>query len=145
VGIDTQQSILTYINDLLTLDADMQALCGGDVRLFPVWATPDAEMPYLVHRMDMRASGDVYPMRQAALIVDAWSYSPNAEEVTNIRQRVLALLDHLDFSTDEVSHCRVDLQTDGFVPEEAQGIWHYTMQFDCRLYRRSEVDSILAR
>ena len=142
--MDTQASFLTYLYEILTLDDDLVAACGGEVRLFPVWATPDAEFPYLVQRLDIRAA-DVFPLRQGTLIIDIWSYSPNMGEALDIRERLIGIIDQLDFSTDEISHCRISLETDGFIPEIEQGIWHYACQFGCRFYRVSEISAILGR
>lgn len=143
--MDTQQRIITQIHSSLAGDTDLQTIFGGTVRVFPVWAPPDAEFPYIVHRAEMIRVEDFFPMRSGTLIVDAWSYSPNVEEVTNIRERVIAALDELDFSATEISHCRVFLESDGFVPETEADVWHYTCQFNIRLYRKAEVASILAR
>lgn len=143
--IDTQASLFTYLYNLLTADSSLQSTMGGTVRLYPVWAIPDAVFPYLVHRADIRKVDDFFPIRQGTLIIDAWSYSPNASEVLSIRKRVIELIDELDFSMDELDHCRVSLETDGFVAETTQDIWHYTMQFSLRFYRVAEASSIISR
>ena len=144
VTIDTQKAILTYIYNLLTTDATLKSAMGGTVRLYPTWAKPDAEFPYLVHRLDI-ASVDFFPMRMAAYYLDIWSDSPSAEEILTIRTQIITLLDELEPSIDEVSAARLWLQTDGFVPESEQDIWHYVTLWNLRYYRKSEVSAILAR
>jgi hypothetical protein len=128
--VDTQKSLLTSIYNLLTADAALKAACGGTVRLYPVWAEPDATFPYLVHRIDFQGWVSEYnPLREGKYLIDLWSYSVNADEILAIRTEVLRLLNGLTFSTTEVDVARTWLQTDGFVPESTQGIWHYAMQF----------------
>ena len=127
---DTQKSLLTAIYNRLTADAGLITTCGGTVRLYPVWAEPDAKFPYLVHRIDFQGwTEDYSPMRTGKYLVDLWSYSANADSILAIRTEVLRLLNGLTFSTAEVDVARLWLQTDGFIPESTQGIWHYTMQF----------------
>lgn len=132
--VDTQKSILTYIFTRLTTDATLMTACGGTVRLYPVWALPDATFPYLVNRIDL-SDWSVYgsPLRKGTYIIDLWSNSTNAEEILAIRTEVKRLLNGLDFSTAEVDMAKLWLQTDGFIPEATQNIWHYSMQFNLRM------------
>ncbi len=143
--VDTQQSLITHIYDTLIADTTLKGVCGGTVRLYPVWAVPDATFPYLVQRADIRAIDDFFPMRRGTLIIDLWSYSPNASEILSIRKRVIEILDQLDFSVTEIGHCRIDLETDGFIPETDENIWHYSLQFGLRFYRTTEVAAIIGR
>lgn len=144
VTVDTQLSLLTYLYNLLTQDPDLQTFMGGEVRLFLTWAQLDAQFPYLVHRIDI-APAEPYMIRQATYYLDIWSGKVNALEALVIRQRILALLDELEFSTDEAVGCRLWLQTDSFIPETEDGIFHYAIQMNLRYYRASEVDSIISR
>ena len=143
--IDTSRSILTYIYNLLTADSSLKSTMGGTVRLYLTWAVPDAEFPYLVQRLDIRPAGDFFPMRIGTLYLDLWSDSPNANEITAMRKRIIELFDELNFSTDEADEVRVSLQTEGFVPEMEDGIWHYATMWNLRYYRKTEVASIIAR
>lgn len=144
--LDIQVSLITSLYNLLIADATLQSAMGGSVAFYPIWAPPDSELPYLVHRTDFTVpENDFFPVRRGTLIIDAWSYSPSTSEVLSIRKRVIELLDELDFDTTEIDHCRVRLQTDGFVPETEQDMWHYTMQFGLRFYRKSETGVIIAR
>ena len=140
--LDTQASLFTVLYDLLTADATLKSEMGGTVRLYPVWAEPDAPFPYLVHRLDIR-DDEPFPMQIGTYIIDIWSYSPSASEALSIRKRVIELLDLQNISTDEVSNFRVGKQTDGFIPESTQNIWHYTIQFGARFYRAAEVAAII--
>ena len=129
--VDIQKSLLGYIYTLLTADATLMTACGGTVRLYPVWAEPDAVFPYLVDRIDFTGWVNEYsPIRNGKYLIDLWSYSPNADSILAIRKEVNRLLNGLKFTTAEVDVARLWLQTDGFVPESTQGIWHYTMQFN---------------
>ena len=131
---DTHKSILASIYNLLTADAGLIAAMGGTVRLYPVWATPDAAFPYLVNRIDLSGwSVEYSPLRKGTYIIDVWSNSTNANEILAIRNEVKRLLNGLQFATAEVDMAMLWLQTDGFIPEAAENIWHYTMQFNIRM------------
>ena len=143
--VDTQQSLITEIYDTLTADTTLKGLCGGEVRLYPVWAKSNAAFPYLVQRADSRAIDDFFPMRRGTLIIDLWSDSPNASEVLSIRKGVIEILDELDFSVTEINHCRISLETDGFIPETDENIWHYSLQFGLRFYRKTEAAAIIGK
>lgn len=142
--LDTQKSLLTYIWNLLTGDTDLETAMGGTVRCYLTWAEPDAEFPYLVHRIDI-APAEPWPMRQATYYLDIWSDSPNAEEILAIRKRIIELLDELEPATDEIKGARLWLQTEGFIPETEEGIWHYATQWNLRYYRKSESAAIIGR
>lgn len=142
--VDTQKSLLTYLWNLLTGDTDLKAAMGGTVRCYLTWAKPDAEFPYLVNRLDI-APQEPWPMRQATYYLDIWSDSPNADEILAIRKIIIELLDELEPATDEVAAARLWLQTEGFIPESEQGIWHYATQWNLRYYRAAETSAIIGR
>lgn len=142
--IDTQKSILTHLWELLTEDTDLQAAMGGTVRCYLTWANPDAEFPYLVHRIDI-APSEPFPMRLATYYLDLWSDSPDADEILSIRERIIEILDELEPVTDEIKAARLWLQTEGMIPETERGIWHYALQFNLRYYRKAEAASIISR
>jgi len=142
--VDTQASLLTYLFSLLTADDTLKAAMGGTVRLYHTWAEPDAEFPYLVHRIDVVAA-EPFVMRQATYYLDIWSDSPNADAILAIRKRIIELLDELEPSTTDIAGGRLWLQTDAFIPETEQGIWHYATMWNLRYYRKTEVAGILSR
>lgn len=142
--LDTQTSLLTYLWTLLTTDTDLKTAMGGTVRCYLTWAEPDAEFPYLVHRIDI-APQEPFPMRQATYYLDIWSNSPSADEILAIRKLIIELLDELEPATDEIAGGRLWLQTDGFIPETEQGIWHYSLMLNLRYYRKSESAAIIGR
>ena len=141
---DTYESLLTQLYTILTADDTLKTAMGGSVSLYPVWAVPDAEFPYLVHRIDMRA-GDIFPERIGTYLLDIWSDSPSASEILAIRKCLVELLDELEFNTTEVKNVKVKLETDGFIPEDTPDIWHYAMQFNLSLWRQSETSVIISR
>lgn len=143
--LDTQLSIANYLFNLLTAETTLKAAMGGTVRLYPVMAEKDAVFPYLVHRLDNSAAGNIYPLVRGTYYLDIWSNSPTMTEALAIRKRIIELLDELEFSTTEVKSARLWLQTDGFVPETEPDIWHYDLQFNLRFYRSSETDEIVGR
>jgi len=146
--MDTQKSLLTYIYDLLTTDPDLKTAMGSDridEWLYLTWATPNAEFPYLVHRIDIRREPGTHVIQRASYYLDIWSDSPNADEILLIRKRLIELLDELVFSTSEVARVHIEIMSDGFVPESEQGIWHYAMLFDLIFRRDSEAIAIEGR
>jgi len=142
--LDIQESLFTKLYTTLTADATLKTAMGGTVRLYPVWAKTDATFPYLVHRIDMRVGG-IFPESIGTYLLDIWSDSPNASEIVAIRKRIFELLDQLQFNTTEVKNVTIRIQTDGFVPETEEGIWHYTFQFSISLWRYSETVYIISR
>lgn len=143
--MDIQESLLTAIYDLLTADGNLKSLFGGEVRLFLVWAPPDAEFPYLVHRLDIRPLADWSPQSKNTYLLDIWSYSPSAKEILDIKERLLALLDGLNSSTGETSEFWLWKGNDGFVPELTEGIWHYTMMFNLKHTNDAQIGVLLKR
>ena len=143
--MDTMTAILTHLHTILTEDATLKAAMGGPVRLYLGWGVADAATPYLVHRMEFKAPSDVFPMREGTYILDIWSDTDNADEALSIRNRVITLLDELSFDTtdDDVTSCRLWLQTDGMIVEE--GYWHIATQWNLRFYRTVETANILNR
>jgi len=132
--VDTHKSIINYIYNLLTADAGLIAALGGTVRLSLTWAPPDETFPYLVHRIDLAGwSTANSPLRRGTYIIDIWSDSTNADQILAIRNEVKRLLNGLQFATAEVDMAMLWLQTDGFIPEATQNIWHYTMQLNIRM------------
>ena len=142
--MDTHASFLTYIWNLLTTDSDLQTAMGGTVRLYSDWAQPDAAFPYMVHRMSIGTS-EPFPMRQATYYIDIWTDEDGRDGLSNIRERLIELLDETEPNTTEIKAARLWLQAEDDGPEIEQYIWHYAMQFNLRYYRASEVNSILSR
>jgi len=148
VLVDIQEALLTYIYTLLTTDAGLKADMGGTVRLAAIWAKPDTAFPYLVHRIDFGPdTDDTNIMRRSTYYIDIWSDSPNASEILAIREEIIGLLDELEFDTanNEATRARFLLQTDAFIPETEDGIWHYAIMFNLRFFRNAEITAINAR
>ena len=143
--VDVRRSLINYLWTLLTTDPTLQEVMGGTVRCYLTWAEADAEFPYLVHRLDIRAEEGTFVVQRATYYLDIWSDSPDADETLAIRKRIIELLDELEFSTDEADRARFILQTDGFIPEMEQGIWHYAFMFNLRYFRVAEIDAINSR
>ena len=141
--MDTQKSVLTYIYNLLTTDATL-ITAMTTVRLYLTWAISDAEFPYMVHRMDFRA-GTIFPARIGTYYLDIWDDADNSETLLTIRQRIIGLLDQINFNTTDVKNVRLSLAADSFIPEDEPGIWHYAMQFDIYIWRQAELIAINSR
>ena len=145
MSVDIQESLMTSIYSVLTGDATLKTLMGDTVRLYSIWAKPDAAFPYLVHRIDMANVADWSPVRRCTYYLDIWSNSASYEEITDIRQRIFTLIDDLESSTDETSEYVMWIQTDGFVPETAENIFHYSMQFNLKFTRDAQIGVKLSR
>ena len=143
--VDIQESLLTSIYNVLIADSSLQTAMGGSVRLYPVWAPPDATFPYLVHRIDMNIGGDWDPVDKDTYLLDIWSNSPSAEEILDIRMLIMGLIDGLDSSTDETTEYFLWRQTDGFIPEIEQDIWHYACQFNLKWVNDARIGQQLKR
>ncbi|OPZ77306.1 MAG: hypothetical protein BWY79_01231 [Actinobacteria bacterium ADurb.Bin444] len=152
---DLQTMLLGQMFDVLTVDSTLVATFGAwdgttNPWLYPVWAKPDAPMPYICHRFELRANDGEWVTRTGTYLVDIFSSSNKADEALAIRDRCMTLLDQQSWDissggTEYVTALRLSLQTDGFVPEDTEDTWHYVLQFNCRLVRRGEINSILTR
>ena len=146
MGNDIQESLITYFYDRLTDDNSLKTTMGGAVRCYLVWAKTDAALPYLTHRLDIRAKGGgIWPERMATYTLDIWSFSPSASEAITIRKRVVELLDQLLFNTADVKNCYIELISDGPSISGEPDIWHYSLIFDLHFWRQTEAVYILNR
>jgi hypothetical protein len=141
--MDTIQSIITHIYNLLAADEELQTAMGGTVKLHLSFAPTDAPMPYIVHTVGLRES-DHFAANEGTYTVNIYSSSTNASEVLSIRKRIVELLDRIKFDTDEVRGCELHKFSDDFVEEE-ESVCHYVIMFNLWVYRASEIDSILSR
>ncbi len=144
-AIDVRRSLIDYLWSRLTTDSLLKTIMGGTVRCYLTWATPDAEFPYLVHRLDIRNEPGAYPIMRASYFLDIWSNSDDASEVSLIRQRIIQLLDQLVFSTDDVDQCHIEFMSDGDIPVDELGIRHYAFIWEIIFRRDSEATSIEGR
>ena len=101
--VDIQESLMTALRNLLTADSDLQTAMGGTVRMYPVWAKPDATFPYLVQRIDMGIGNAWDPVALCTYYLDIWSDSPSAEEILDIRKLIMDLVDNYQSSTNETT------------------------------------------
>ncbi len=143
--IDTMQSILSEIYDTLTGDETLTTAMGGSVKVYPIEATIDVSMPYLIHRIDLAPPGDFWVKQAGTYVVDIYSDSSNIAEILSIRKRIIELLDERDMSTTEAGNIHLWKQTDGSIPTDEPGIYHYALQFNIRFFRISETEAIVSR
>jgi hypothetical protein len=108
-------------------------------------------MPYICHLFDsLRANDGEWVTRSGTYMVHVWSAGNKADEALAIRDRIVTLLDQQSWDiksgeTEYVTALRLWLQTEGPVMEDTEDVWHYICQFNVRLLRRGEINSILAR
>ncbi|MBA7564462.1 hypothetical protein ES708_06125 [subsurface metagenome] len=144
--VDIQQSLLNHLWSLLTTNEDVRrAMDRTTYLLYHTWADPDAIFPYMVHRIDMGILGDWSPEAMCTYYLDIWSHSKEVTEILAIRKLIMELLDNIEFSTTETTEVHIWIQTDGFVPEVEQGIWHYACQFNLKWLKDAQIGQILKR
>lgn len=144
--IDIQQSLLNHLWKHLTTNGDVRlAMKRATYLLYHTWAEPNATFPYMVHRIDMGILGDWSPVALCTYYLDIWSHSKDVTEILAIRKLVMELLDGLVFFTDETTDCHLWIQTDAFIPEVEEGIWHYACQFNLKWLKDAQIGAILKR
>lgn len=143
--VDVRRSLIDYFWDRLTTDTTLQTIMGDTVRCYWGKAVANASFPYLVHRLDIRAESGTYVVQKATYYLDIWSDSDDAAEITSIRERLIQLLDQLNFNTDDVKSVHIELSSDGDVPMDEQGIWHHATIWELIFRRDSEATSIEGR
>lgn len=147
--MDTQSAIRYAVWYRLTQDEELKRLFGGQVRMYPVWAPKDAPLPYIVHRLENdRVDAAV---KNGRWYLDFWDYNANAERIYAISGRAIELMECsvlglVDSGSGYVWVCqavqeapqdllvaaRFFLQSDGDVPEDTAGIWHYASTWNVR-------------
>lgn len=154
--MDTIHAFVYAIYYYLKDDSDLAADFDGSTEwLHHVMAAKDAPFPYLVHRISSR-SEDPWVMRQGVYDLDVWDYARTADRVYRIRKHLVRLLDRAviglreggTFLTcfqpgaipdkPELVAARLYMDTDGWVPDNTELIWHYSFAFDMRYTRSLE-------
>ncbi len=143
--VDARRSLIEYLWTRLTTDATLQSAMSGTVRCYLAEAETDAEFPYLVHRVEVGVVPGTHAVQRASYFLDVWSDSPNAEQITTIRERLVTLLDELIFDTDDVKRVHIEFFSDTDMPEPEVGIWHYATMWELIFIRKSEVTNINGR
>lgn len=143
--VDTQKSMLTHLWDLLTEDTGLKGIMSDPVRCYLTWAKPDAEFPYLVHRIEIMRESGTHVIQRASYYLDAWSDSPDANEILAIRERLIQLLDELVFSTTEIGKAHIEIVSARDLPESEQDIWHQATLWEIVFRRDAEAVSIEGR
>ena len=122
--MDENEAVITMLFDLLTDDTDLKTAMGGTIRLYHVWAEPDAQFPYLVHRLGK--AEDEPPIVPGIYYLDIWDYSETSNRVWDIRKRIATLIDETSpMSGNGVHNLRLFRGPEGFVPEDTRNIQHY--------------------
>lgn len=152
--MDTKTALIDYFYNLLVHDAILIDLMVDEenqptVGIHRIWAVPDAIMPYLVHRLNVRAANDEGDTVELGdYYLDIWDYSDTVERVEKIRQRIIALLESFDGITfdlpgREALAVRIHKEVDNDVPEDTEGIWHIETQWSLRYIRRADTQNII--
>ena len=145
--MDTQSAIRYAVWYRLTQDEELKRLFGGQGTHL-VWAPKDA--PLLTLFTGSRTIGG-RGRQKCRWYLDFWDYSANAERIYAIAGRaielmecsVLGLVDSgsgyvwvcqavQDAPRDLLVAARFYLQSDGDVPEDTDGIWHYASTWNVR-------------
>lgn len=143
---DINSIILDKFYNRITQDSTMENIFGeAEIAISIGQAPPDSLMPYLVHKCDFRDAGEgSFPIRRGSYTIDIWTQSGEADLGFQIRNRLIELLDRYQFEDEDLSLDWIDIQSDGLIPD-APGIWHYTMLFNFRIYRKAETAYIVNR
>ena len=141
--MNIQESLLNHLYSLITTNTTINNLIN--YRLYLSWAEPDAEFPYLVHRIDMGREGDYSPVSRCTYYLDIWDYSSTAKRTLDIFDVLLSILNNHTFTTSETSRCVIWIQTSAFIPEETQNIWHYATQWNMRWVYDNDIGILLPR
>lgn len=143
--VDVRRSLINYLWNRLTTDSTLQTLMGTSFRCYWPMADEDANFPYLVHRLDISAEPGTFVIQRGTYFLDIWSDSNDGSEITSIRERIIELLDQLDFNTDDVGLAHIEFFSDGDAVSGERDIWHFAMIFEMIFRRDSEASSIEAR
>ncbi len=147
--MDTQSAIRYAVWYRLTQDEELKRLFGGQVRMHPVWAPKDAPLPYMVHRFQNDRVDTI--IKNGRWYLDFWDYNNTAERIYAISGRAIELMEHAvlglvdsgsgyvwvcqavqDQPRDLLVAARFYLLSDGDVPEDTDGIWHYASTWNIR-------------
>lgn len=150
---DLQAAIRQAIWDVLVEDETLAEIMGvppGEgqgkplaPRVHHVMAPRQHRFPYLVYRVRMRSEGGP-EVGSGTLYLDAWDHSMRFELLSQVRGRLMTLLDERVFHTDE-GRLALWWMDDGPQPEEEEEIQHWTSVWDLRYTRLKEVSRILGR
>lgn len=141
--MDSILAVLTEVFNELRDDVELNDIMG-DVRITNVWASPDAEFPYLVYRLNTMPQ-DPPIVTQGTLTLDIWDYQQTATRLYEMRRRIIELLDQQRFENDDCGVIRLFKGMDMDIPEDTQYVWHRTIDFRVRYTRNTEFEPVLAR
>jgi len=147
--MDTQSAIRYVVWCRLTQDEELKRLFGGTVTLHSVWALKDASLPYMTHRFQNDRVDTI--IKNGRWYLDFWDYNDTAERIYAISGRAIELMEHAvlglvdsgsgyvwvcqavqDQPRDLLVAARFYLLSDGCVPEDTDGIWHYASTWNVR-------------
>lgn len=142
--MDTTAALKTAVWTILTQDAEMQKICGGEVRVYNVWAPPDSSMPYFAYRL--RTEGqDPWVIDKATMHIDGWDYYQTQGRLLAMRRRLVELLDRRWLELPEVGAVRVRCVFAEDVPTDEEYIWRFTSRWTFRYVRTAEMQAIIER
>lgn len=145
--MDETQAVITRMFNLLTesqdlknimqtpasefIDGSPQLVTGQLASLHHVWAPPDAKFPYLVHRLGTQESEP--PIIPGIYYLDIWDYAPSSHRLWSIRNQIASLIDQAEpYTGNGITGLRIFKGVENFIPEDTEGIWHYSMMFKAR-------------
>ena len=145
--MDESQAVITRMFNLLTGSQDLKNIMqtaasefvsgsptlatGQLASLHHVWAPPDAEFPYLVHRLGTNNSEP--PIIPGVYYLDIWDYADTSHRVWAIRNQIASLIAEAPpYTGNGVTGLRLYKGIEMFIPEDTEGIWHYSMMMQAR-------------
>lgn len=140
-AVETGQAIITALYTRLTGDTTLKSVLGATFGCYRVMAPVDPDLPYFVHRLDMR--GDLLHGTHTYLL-DLWYYGADSATVDSAIDRIKILLHAWRFKTasDEAQGV-LEWFSGGYIPTDAADVWHYATQWVIRYEAARDITNIV--
>lgn len=142
--MDTSAAIKTTVWEILAQDEDLKQICGGKVNIHNVWAKPDSVFPYFTYRLRIEEARP-WIIERAVMTIDGWDYAQTEFRLSEMRRRLIELLDKQYFHLPEAGAVRVEKVWVEDMPEDTEHIWRFTSRWSFRFIRTTEYKAILER
>ena len=139
---ETGRAIIKAFYTKITGDATMKSVLGTPVSLYRIMAPQDPDMPYLVHRLSLGA-----PLLHGShtYLLDVWDYNSSPSRVDSAVDRLKVLLHFWRFETasDEIGAGIVKWFSGGYIPTDANNVFHFATQWDVRFGSARDIGNIV--
>ncbi len=123
-------AIIQALHGRITTDATLLSVFDNPFDLYFVMAPQDPDMPYGVHRFE---ESDVF-LGTHTYLLDLWDYAEEPTRIVAAVKRLRVLLHEWTVTTDarEVLGGRMEWFSGGFIPTDAERVWHFGTQWSVR-------------